>query len=321
MTDCGTPAYALPMNSAVTCETCTACCNSDEICQKNRIWALDIVLVGAIVLFAAPFGFGLGFFIMFVLCRRYGMNDPRDPLEIYDPDSSYCLIFSDDKIAWIVYVITYFIQVSFFYLFLSASSFTHVSSDWQFTLVCAGSNTECIDLNTVTSYGWFLFYVLTFSTLGPDLANSIYQIRKAIFIRDGRLFLSGFLFFGLTTIAVFASVFYNQALATTDTELIVNAVILLFINDLDEQFMNILHTTNPFWIYERLEEIEEAMKDKIDPLGSKHITKHRIEASQQSPEVSDSVTQLETSKSVIGLGEDYGVAEEGENAVESENSA
>ena len=59
--------------------------------------------------------------------------------------------------------------------------------------------------------------------------------------------------------AIFGSYYYNMALATTNTELIVNAVILLFINDLDEQLMNAMQALAPDWVDERIEEVRATL--------------------------------------------------------------
>jgi hypothetical protein len=44
---------------------------------------------------------------------------------------------------------------------------------------------------------------------------------------------------------LFASIVYNFAIATTDTDLIMNAVIILFINDIDELMNDILIEIDP----------------------------------------------------------------------------
>ena len=49
----------------------------------------------------------------------------------------------------------------------------------------------------------------------------------------------------LTT--VFVSISYNTALAKKNTELIVNALILLFVTELDEKAFEVISTVNPVW--------------------------------------------------------------------------
>ena len=107
-----------------------------------------------------------------------------------------------------------------------------------------------------------MFFVVTLFTLSVDYINSGLQLRKAVAIFDSRLFISGFLHMSMTVLALFCSYYYNMALATTNTELIVNAVILLFINDLDEQLMNALQAVVPDWVEARVEEVRGRLTRK-----------------------------------------------------------
>jgi len=267
ITDCGSPFHHI--STAITCPTCTTCCNSDEMCQVNLIWNVDIVYVGFIVTFAVPLGLGL---LCLLVYKGFRVKDNRDPLSIFDEDSSYALVFSDSKFAYFIFLVTFFVQGLFYYTFLLASSFEDVSSDWQFTLICPNTSAVCKDSNTVSKFGWFLFFVVTIATLGVDYVNSALQIRKSMALLDPWLFVSGFLHMGMTVLALFASGFYNQALATSNTELIVNAVILLFINDLDEQFMNIFQVLAPDWIDQRIEEVRKNMASRREDDSRKAST-------------------------------------------------
>lgn len=267
ITDCGSPFHHI--STPITCPTCTTCCNSDEMCQVNLIWNIDIVYVGFIVTFAVPLGLGL---LCLLVYKGFRVKDNRDPLSIFDEDSSYALVFSDSKFAYFIFLVTFFVQGLFYYTFLLASSFEDVSSDWQFTLICPNTSAVCKDSNTVSKFGWFLFFVVTIATLGVDYVNSALQLRKSMALLDPWLFVSGFLHMGMTVLALFASGFYNQALATSNTELIVNAVILLFINDLDEQFMNIFQVLAPDWIGQRIEEVRKNMASRREDDSRKAST-------------------------------------------------
>ena len=79
---------------------------------------------------------------------------------------------------------------------------------------------------------------------------------------DWQIFVSGFILLFLTILAAYTSVLYNIALAETNTQIIVNAVILLFINDLDEQFMSVLQVLCPVWTNRQIAEIEQTVVKK-----------------------------------------------------------
>ena len=98
--------------------------------------------------------------------------------------------------------------------------------------------------------------------LGGDFVDSIHQLRKAVTLRYKSLFVSGFVLFSLTVLAFFTSIIYNLALAKSNVDLIINAVFLLFINDMDEQFLKLLDSLVPSWVAKRYREIKENMENK-----------------------------------------------------------
>lgn len=261
ITDCGKPSFLLAR--PLSCASCTLCCNSDQMCQENRIWRFSIQEYAAFVAFGGPLL--LGVFYFFVHFGMKSMNKgirvlhERDTIRMIDRDSTYCLIFSNSFIGWFIYFIVYFLQGCFYYMFLLASSFGSASSDWQFTIQCSASSTSCEDNSTVTAFGWTMFFVVTLVTLSVDFINSALQILKSVTVLNLRMFVSGFFHLTMTVLAVFGSFYYNMALATTNTELIVNAVILLFINALDEQLMNAIKALAPNWVDMRIEEIQEIL--------------------------------------------------------------
>merc|ERR1712194_275863 len=85
-----------------------------------------------------------------------------------------------------------------------------------------------------------------------------------------------FLFCGLcfivaSTFTVFASTVYNQAIATSNTDLIANAVIILFITDIDEMLYELLTVINPRWASVQIEQgcdtPREIKEDKEEEKG------------------------------------------------------
>jgi len=253
--DCGLPSFELA--KSITCETCTTCCNSDGMCQANRIWPITVVGATFIILICTP----IMLFALMYIFRSY-IPDSRNPEDLVDEDSTYCLIFSDSKVAWLLHTLTLCMQGCIYFPFLLASSFSHKSSDWQFTIRCPSSNVNCNDESTVSALGWVVFYLISIPTLGVDFVRSILQIQKAASLPDLWLFCSGSLHLGITILALIASIYYNLALATTNTVLILNAVMLLFINDLDEQIMNCLGALVPKWTMKRIEEARKNLSTR-----------------------------------------------------------
>ena len=86
--------------------------------------------------------------------------------------------------------------------------------------------------------------------------------KRIKFLIDGALLMAA------ASFTIFASTVYNQAIATTNTELISNAVIILFITDIDEMVHGIAMTIYPRQIkkeeakYSELKEEEEHAEEK-----------------------------------------------------------
>ena len=68
---------------------------------------------------------------------------------------------------------------------------------------------------------------------------------------------------------LYASTIYNRAIAETNTDLIANAVIILFVTDLDEMMLSVLVAINPSLIPE--DDTLEVMKEKVQTLESQSI--------------------------------------------------
>ena len=267
ITDCGDPSFLLA--NPIVCPSCTLCCNSNDMCQENRVWRLSIEKGAFIIVLGVPTILSIIFYLVGygskLLHHRMANWDERDVQRMVDENSTYCLVFSNNYMAWFAYIIVYFLQGCFYFMFLLASSFTSDFSDWQFTFHCSSSSGSCENESSVTAFGWILFFVVTLFTLSVDYINSAQLILKSVAKLSLRLFISGFLHLGMTVLAIFCSFYYNMALATTDTELIVNAVILLFVNDLDEQLMSAMYALAPDWVDERIEEIKHYLTAEGTP--------------------------------------------------------
>jgi hypothetical protein len=109
-------------------------------------------------------------------------------------------------------------------------------------------------------------------------SNIIHPLHKR-----ARFFFGGIVLIGLSIFVLFASSIYNMRIATSDTELIANAVIVLFCTDLDEMIDAALIAASSFWTTEE-EECEEeegeeeqgqSVDSRIDSLKNEHLAMKR----------------------------------------------
>lgn len=282
--DCGDPSFALA--EQLSCPTCSMCCNSLKFCQENMKQEISIEKSAFIAVFVVPSALAIFFFVGFNIARFFKSSNKkrilrkRDPQSLVDENSAYCLIFSKSYVAWCIYLAVLFTQGTFYYMFLLASSLESDASDWQYTRFCPFTSNNCDNDSDVNTFGWIMFFVATLFTLSLDYINSSLQILMSVEVSNTRMLISGSLHLGITVLALFCSFYYNMALATTNTELIVNAVILLFINDLDEQLLNTLTALVPGWVGLRIGEIREHITEIGEEVKREYGEKsrRRIEA-------------------------------------------
>ena len=96
-------------------------------------------------------------------------------------------------------------------------------------------------------------------------SNIIHPLHKR-----ARFFFGGIVLIGLSIFVLFASSIYNMRIATSDTELIANAVIVLFCTDLNEMMDAALIAASVFWTngVEECEE-EEGEEEQVQSVDSR----------------------------------------------------
>ena len=120
------------------------------------------------------------------------------------------------------------------------------------------------------------------------MLDAFYQIQNSFESPfDIRLLLNGLFLIGLSIVSITASYSFNYATAESNTDLIINAVILLFINDLDEQTMKVLEKFVPAWNDQRVDEIKEYMM-----MRSEQTTKSQHEEGNRDTDSSSTTEEL-----------------------------
>jgi len=100
-------------------------------------------------------------------------------------------------------------------------------------------------------------------------------------------FLGGFLLTAAALVTLYASTVYNNAIATSNRELIANAVIILFITDIDEMLLGTLLSINPSWIDDDEEDKEDDEEEDNDNKVDQEETNDNIdEVAQMKEELS-----------------------------------
>lgn len=265
ITDCGEPSFHLLQ--PLFCETCTICCNSDEECLDRTEFPMWIIAVS--VSFGTPLLFLIVRYIVSKMKDSWS-EENRDILSLYHSESVYCFLLSQYYSAWTLIFFIGATQVSLLIVFFNASDKRGRNTDAQFTYQCPATSLECHNVKSIDPAVWIPFGLLILFYLGNDIAVSMLQLWNGVVLRDIQLCVSGILLFWMALLTIFTSYVYNEALAETNTDLIVNAVILLFITELDESCLNILRIVVPNWTAFMLEEVALNMSRKVGERSSIH---------------------------------------------------
>lgn len=249
ISDCGDP---VDSSEPFECDGCDMCCNSLEECQVPvdpsfggyNGWVIALIIT-AIVLAALLVA---GTLIYALVQQNKLAPSKTNARGACGDESVYSFVITNSYAAWILVIITIFIQIAIFALFLNASNFDSEISDFIYTWRCPRNSESCDDDSNVSIYGWIVWALLVFTSILEDVANGIKLIFLAASRTDIHSFCGSAIILSMSALAAWTSLVYNRAIATSSTELIVNAVILLFINDIDDQIYNAVRVIRPKWL-------------------------------------------------------------------------
>ena len=104
-------------------------------------------------------------------------------------------------------------------------------------------------------------------------------------LRRLRFFVGGFCLLFLSAFTVFATAVYNVAIARSNTEILINVVIILFISEIDEQFFRGIQAASPRWV-ENLRWKKNANTKDDDVQDRLHELNARLQNAEQNTVVS-----------------------------------
>lgn len=274
--DCGSPS---DFESPLDCPNCTMCCNSIGECHPRSNTAasngaLSYTNVAFIVIASvAVFSCVVAFVLRNIMKKRRNPPTcspadeptyelPKIAWEAIGKESVYCFLLTDSCSGWMVSIATMFGQAATFFLFIEAAEldFGDDRKDWVYSWRCPRNSDSCEDTKHDLLYGWIVFVVLMAVHTMPDLINGLKLLwisavendqkkdEKESFWKNFWCFLSGLSLVLIVVLALCASVVYSIATARSNTALMTNAVVVLFVNDLDEQLFALLGVVLPNWL-------------------------------------------------------------------------
>ena len=190
-----------------------------------------------------------------VLDREILGEDEEYALKTIGEDSVYSFFLSKSWFAWATAVAVMAIQAWILSLFVSGAEmdFGEDNSDYIYSWRCPRNSERCENTADQNLAGWIIFGILMVAHLMVDLVNGtklflLCARRSHSYHTMIRFFFGGLCLVLITSYTVYASTVYSLAIARSNTDIVVNSVIILFITDMDELFYSVFSATFPGWI-------------------------------------------------------------------------
>mmetsp|Transcript_32680 Transcript_32680/g.74122 ORF Transcript_32680/g.74122 Transcript_32680/m.74122 type:complete len:250 (+) Transcript_32680:3-752(+) len=103
--------------------------------------------------------------------------------------------------------------------------------------------------NDLSKYMWVVFGVLMVAFLSKDVCSGAKMIllagkQRLSTQRRVKFFIGGTFLVSITLFILYVSAIYNKTIATSNTDLIINSVAILFIMEIDERVYELIENTN-----------------------------------------------------------------------------
>lgn len=197
--------------------------------------------------------------------------DEKYALEHLGKGSVYSFFLSESVVGWLIALATVFSQIVMLVPYIQASEFDlGALQDIEYSWSCNPSDNRCIDTNGVTNMGYTIFVILMIVFLSTDLICGLKLVvlsgkRRHSHSVRARFFIGGIALCSVTMYIVYVSTLYIMATARSDTDVVTDAVIILFITDIDEKVFDLLQA-NGSSLTNKLQDKDTEENSKDHPL-------------------------------------------------------
>ena len=172
-------------------------------------------------------------------------------------------------------------------------------ADPVYTWLCPPGDV-CSDMNEgdLDWEGWVLFGILTIAHLLKDIINGSKMIILSGKEMDGgwsrvRYFFGGFCMLFITSFTLYVSAIYNNATATSNTELIINSVIILLVITVDEYVYATLETMSHRGVENMSSQVQEqGQETQMVSAAKKRNEEGMEELKRQNEELKENVERV-----------------------------
>eukprot|EP00984_Skeletonema_dohrnii_P021210 scaffold10525_cov75-Skeletonema_dohrnii-CCMP3373.AAC.3 len=184
-------------------------------------------------------------------------EDEKYALSRIGKESVYSYFVTEKPVGWLIAFTTLGIQVGIlaFFVMASEANLQKDTTDIEFTWKCPRDSDVCDNKADLTKAGWAIFSMLMIAFLAKDMINGCKLINHSSKV----------------------STVYNSAIATSNTAIIANSVIVLFIMEIDEYIFSAVDAINDKWT-------EHAADTKVSDM-EKEIARQRAQIESQQEEI------------------------------------
>eukprot|EP00581_Thalassiosira_minuscula_P009259 CAMPEP_0183708732 /NCGR_PEP_ID=MMETSP0737-20130205/4938_1 /TAXON_ID=385413 /ORGANISM="Thalassiosira miniscula, Strain CCMP1093" /LENGTH=1678 /DNA_ID=CAMNT_0025936651 /DNA_START=186 /DNA_END=5222 /DNA_ORIENTATION=- len=270
--DCGNPS---DFDVSLGCEECTMCCNAQGNCypqEKTDIQKVNFENYSqfTVVFFACIIGVALVAAILLFFYDKYNNRylpresvrdasfvekDNKRALVAIGSDSSYSFFLGKSWVGWIIALVIAAVQLAMLFIFVEGAEIElwKDSVDVKYTWRCPRDEIECKNTADLNEWGWAAFAFLMATHLLKDIINGSKMILLSSKERQTwndriRFFCGGLVLNFVALFTLYVSTIYNKAIATSNTEIVMNSIVILFITDTDEQLYDIFNVIDSSWV-------------------------------------------------------------------------
>jgi hypothetical protein len=252
ITDCGLTEIS---SGLTTCEECTECCNVEGGCitvaetwPKNHIKSLGVSPALLIMGFSIVFSFVLiRFSAVFSIFSKYLPRLPYVVRQEFQQDSSYRWFLSTYKSAWFWGLLSLAFQLWLVLVFLQSGDYTSEGNLWLYSKDCPEDDTVCYEQKTTNLAGWLTFVAILAVFLLQDLIPGMVLLYESSVDFNWKGLFAGLAIMNVTILSAVASAIFIYATSLSNIVIYMNAVIVLFLNSIDEQVFMIIQRVAPGW--------------------------------------------------------------------------
>ena len=149
--------------------------------------------------------------------------------------------------AWFVATISVLFQTWLAYVFSRAGYIRSGGNLWVYSKDCPNNGTDCTSHNQTNLVGWLTFAGVVAAFLMKDFFSGCLMFYESSLNFNMRGVIAGMVLINITTLSIVASAVFLCATIVSNISLIQDAVIVLFLNDVDDKILMMFQAIVPMW--------------------------------------------------------------------------